>query len=46
VTEPEKDTRTREEKNAGIRSSIITWAVFIGGLAMVFAAVDFFLISE
>lgn len=25
---------------------IITWAVFIGGLGLVFAAVDFFLIAE
>ncbi|PSJ62891.1 hypothetical protein C7I85_04780 [Mesorhizobium soli] len=46
VTEPEKDNRTDAQKRAEIRSSIITWAVFIGGLALAFATVDFFLIAE
>jgi hypothetical protein len=46
VTEPEKDNRTVAQKKAEIRTSIITWAVFVGGLALTFAAVDFFLISE
>lgn len=46
MTEPDKDNRTPAEKRAEIRASIITWAVFIGGLALTFAAVDFFLIAE
>lgn len=46
MTEPEKDNRTAAQKRAEIRSSIITWAVFIGGLVLTFAAVDFFLIAE
>ncbi|MDH6234801.1 hypothetical protein M2281_005422 [Mesorhizobium soli] len=46
MTEPERDIRTEAQKRAEIRASIITWAVFVGGLALTFAAVDFFLISE
>ncbi|MEP9371946.1 hypothetical protein [Mesorhizobium sp. KR1-2] len=46
MTEPDKDNRTAAEKRSEIRSSIITWLVFIGGLALTFAAVDFFLIAE
>lgn len=46
MTEPETDHRTPEEMRAEWRSSIITWAAFIGGLALAFAAVDFFLIAE
>jgi len=46
VTEPEKDNRTDAEKRAEIRASIVTWTAFIGGLALLFAAVDYFLIAE
>lgn len=46
MTEPVTDKRTPEQKKAAIRQSIITWTVFIGGLGLLFAAVDLFLLPE
>jgi hypothetical protein len=37
---------TDAKKRSEIRSSIITWIVFLGGLALTFAALDVFLIAE
>ena len=46
MTEPATDKRTPEQKNAANRHSIITWTVFIGGLGLLLAAVDLFLLAE
>lgn len=46
MTELEKDNRTPAEKKAEIRVSIITWAAFIGGLALAFAVANIFLMAE